>query len=108
MLAVAVRLTLKLSFAEAHSTLGLFLPSPPSPEVIEQSVLGLGRHTSAWFESAPAPFGDGDALVIQIDNKGAPMATDSELAPSVPTCVRQFIPPRITVEGEMVGWHAQG
>ncbi len=80
LLAVAVRLTLKLSFAEAHSTLGLFVPSPPSIEVIEQSVLGLGRHTAAWFETAPAPFGDGDALVIQIDSKGAPMASDSELA----------------------------
>ena len=80
LLAVAARLALKLSFAEARSTLGLFVPSPPSTEVIEQTVLGLGRHTAAWFESAPAPSGDGDALVIQIDGKGAPTATDSELA----------------------------
>jgi hypothetical protein len=80
LLTVAARLALKLSFAEARSTLGLFVPSPPSTEVIEQTVLGLGRHTAAWFESAPAPAGDGDALVIQIDSKGAPTATDSELA----------------------------
>ena len=80
LLAVAARLALKLSFAEARSTLGLFVPSPPSTEVIEQTVLGLGRHTAAWFESAPAPSGDGDALVIQVDGKGAPTATDSELA----------------------------
>ena len=80
LLVVAARLALKLSFAEARSTLGLFVPSPPSTEVIEQTVLGLGRHTSAWFESAPAPKGDGDTLVIQVDSKGAPTATDSELA----------------------------
>jgi hypothetical protein len=80
LLVVAARLALKLSFAEARSTLGLFVPSPPSTEVIEQTVLGLGRHTAAWFESAPAPSDDGDALVIQIDSKGAPTATDSELA----------------------------
>jgi len=80
LLVVAGRLALKLSFAEARSTLGLFVPSPPSTEVIEQTVLGLGRHTAAWFESAPAPSDDGDALVIQIDSKGAPTATDSELS----------------------------
>ena len=80
LLVVAARLALKLSFAEARSTLGLFVPNPPSTEVIEQTVLGLGRHTAAWFESAPAPSGDGDALVIQIDSKGVPTVTDSELA----------------------------
>ncbi len=69
LLVVAARLALKLSFAEALSTLGLFVPSPRSTEVIEQTVLSLGQHTAAWFESAPAPSGDGDALVIQIDSK---------------------------------------
>lgn len=79
LLVVAARLALKLSFAEARSTLGLFVPSPPSTEVIERTVLGLGRYTAAYFESAPAPAGDGDVLVIQIDSKGAPTATESEL-----------------------------
>lgn len=78
-LVMAARLALKLSFAEARSTLSLFVPSPPSTEVIEQTVLGLGRHTAAYFEAAPAPAGDGDALVIEIDSKGAPTATESEL-----------------------------
>ena len=80
LLAVAARLALKLSFAEARTTLGLFVPNPPSTEVIEQTVLGLGRHTSAWFETAPAPEDDGEVLVGQIDSKGAPTATDSELS----------------------------
>ena len=42
-------------------------------------VLGLGRHTGDWFEAAPAPEGDGEVLVIQIDSKATPTATEEEL-----------------------------
>ena len=56
------------------------MPDAPSTEVIEQAVLGLGRHTADWFEQVPAPDGDGEVLVIMIDSKGAPTATDSELS----------------------------
>jgi len=44
------------------------------------TVLGFGRHTADWFESAPAPENDGEVLVIQIDSKASPTATDKELA----------------------------
>jgi len=66
LMVVAARLALKLSFAEARTTLGMFVPCAPSTEVIEKTVLGLGRHTAAWFESAPAPEEEGEVLVIQI------------------------------------------
>jgi len=79
-LALATRLATKLSFAEAKSTLGEFVPSAPSTEVIEQAVLGLGRYTADFIEQTPAPQDDGEVLVIMIDSKGAPTATDSELA----------------------------
>jgi hypothetical protein len=79
-LAMAARLATKLSFAEARTTLASFVPDTPSTEVIEQTVLGLGRHTAAWFEQAPAPKGDGEVLVIMFDGKGAPTATESELS----------------------------
>lgn len=79
-LTLATRLATKLSFAEARATLALFVPDAPSTEVIEQAVLGLGRHTADWFEQVPAPEGDGDVLVIMIDSKGAPTATESELS----------------------------
>jgi hypothetical protein len=36
----------------------------------DRTVLGYGRHTQQWFQSAPAPTDDGDVLVIQIDSKG--------------------------------------
>ena len=78
-LSLAARLATKLSFAQAHVTLCWFLTEAPSTEVIENTVLGLGRYTQEWFESAPAPKNDGDVLVIQIDGKAAPTATDSEL-----------------------------
>jgi hypothetical protein len=78
-LALAVRLATKMSFAEARSTLSWFVPSAPSTEVIEQAVLGLGRHSAEWFESRPADPGDGDVLVMMFDSKGAPTATEEEL-----------------------------
>lgn len=78
-LSLAARLATKASYAEARTTLGLFLPNAPSTEVIEQTVLGLGKFTGAWFDGLPAPEGDGDVLVVMIDGKGAPTATDLEL-----------------------------
>jgi len=80
LLTMAARLATKLSFAEARATLASFVPDAPSTEVIENTVLGLGRHTAAWFEHAPAPEGDGEVLVIMFDGKGAPTATESELS----------------------------
>lgn len=79
LLAIAVRLATKMSFAESRSVLGWFLPNAPSTEVIEQAVLGFGRHTCEWFEQAKAPENDGDVLIIMIDSKGAPTATEQEL-----------------------------
>jgi len=78
-LSLSVRLATKTSFAEARATVGLFLPNAPSTEVIEQSVLGLGKFTGKWVEDLPAPEGDGEVLVVMIDSKGAPTATEEEL-----------------------------
>jgi hypothetical protein len=61
----------------------MFMPNAPSTEVIEQSALGFGRHTADWFEQAQPPTHDGPdgaVAVAMIDGKGAPTATDSELA----------------------------
>lgn len=78
-LALAVRLATRTSFAESREQLGWFLPTAPSTEVIEQAVLGYGRHTQEWFRVVPAPEGDGEVLVIQVDSKGVPTATEEEL-----------------------------
>jgi hypothetical protein len=79
-LSQAARLACKMSFTEARMILASFVCQAPSTEVIEKAVLGLGQHTSAWYAAAPAPEDDGDVLVIQIDSKGAPTATKSELS----------------------------
>jgi hypothetical protein len=75
----ATRIATKVSYAQTTLILGLFLHWTPAQESIEGMVLGLGRHTAAWFESTPAPEGDGEVLVIQIDSKATPTATEEEL-----------------------------
>jgi len=76
---LATRMTTKMSYAQAVVVLSLFLRWSPAQESIEAMVLGLGRSTAAWFETAPAPEGDGEVLVIQIDGKATPTATEGEL-----------------------------
>lgn len=79
-LMAAARLATKMAFSEARSTLSAFVPNAPSTEVIEKTILGLSRHTADFIESAPAPEADGEVLIIMLDGKGAPTATERELA----------------------------
>lgn len=76
---LATRIATKMSYAQAVLTLTLFLQWSPAQGSIESMVMGLGRHTSEWFAAAPAPEGDGEVLVIQIDSKATPTATEEEL-----------------------------
>lgn len=78
-LSLAARLATMLSFARVHMTMTWFLGTSLSTEVIENTVLGLGRRTGEWFARVPAPENDGEVLVLMFDSKGAPTATDSEL-----------------------------
>ncbi len=75
----ATRIATKVSYAQTTLILSLFLGWTPAQETVEDMVLGLGQHTAAWFEIAPAPEGDGEVLVIQIDSKATPTATEEEL-----------------------------
>ena len=75
----AALIATKMSYAQATIVLSLFLQWSPAQKSIEEMVLGLGRHTSEWFESALAPEDEGEVLVIQFDSKGNPMATEAEL-----------------------------
>lgn len=78
-LSLAARLATFVSYDQVAGLLSTFLAWSPSKMSIEKAVLGLGRHTAAWFEKAPPPEGDGEVLVVQIDLKATPTATDSEL-----------------------------
>jgi hypothetical protein len=75
----AVELATKMSYAAAAAVMKSFIGWAPATKTIEEATLGLGRHTAAWFEHAPAPDEDGDVLIIQVDSKGTPTATDKEL-----------------------------
>ncbi len=75
----AVRLATKVSYAQCVTVLSTFLQWSPCQKTIEEMALGLGKHTGEWFESAPAPENDGEVLIIQIDSKATPTATESEL-----------------------------
>jgi len=75
----AALIATKMSYAQATIVLSLFLHWSPAQKSIEEMVLGLGRHTTEWFERAPAPEDEGEVLVIQFDSKGNPMATEAEL-----------------------------
>ncbi len=75
----AVQVATKMSYEAAAMMLRSFLGWSPSTTSIEEATLGLGRYTSRWFETAPVPTDDGEILVIQIDSKAVPTATEKEL-----------------------------
>ena len=79
LLSLVTQLATKVSYSVTSVLLARFLGWSPSTKAIEQTVLGLGRHTQAFFEQLDAPEGDGEVLVIQVDSKATPTATDSEL-----------------------------
>jgi hypothetical protein len=75
----AVRLATKMSYAQCVAVLSTFLQWSPCQKTVEEMVLGFGKHTSQWFESAQAPENDGEVLIVQIDSKATPTATEQEL-----------------------------
>ena len=79
LLAIAARLATRVSYSEAHEMLGWFVPQPPSTEVTQQTVLGLGKFVADWFENVPPPEDDGEVLVILIDGKCVPTVRAGEL-----------------------------
>jgi hypothetical protein len=78
-MSMAARLSTLLSYEQVTGLLLYFNSWSPSKTSVEKAVLGFGRFTQEWFESAPAPQGDGEVLVIQIDSKATPTATEEEL-----------------------------
>jgi len=76
---LGARVATQMSYGQAVCQLTLFMGWSPCQRTLEQFVLGLGRQSGDWFEAAPAPENDGEVLVVQIDSKGIPTATEGEL-----------------------------
>src|SRR3954447_13712962 len=74
------RLATRVSFQIASGLGEMFLGSAPPASAIEEWVLGLARPAYVYLSDGPLPEGDGDVLVIEIDGKAVPTATDQELA----------------------------
>lgn len=73
------RLATRVSFRVASELGGMFLGFAPSHSAIEEWVLGLARPAYVYLSEGPLPEADGDVLVIEIDGKAVPTATDQEL-----------------------------
>ena len=73
------RLATRLSFAASRMVCRSALGWSPSTEVIEEWVLGLGRQAQPFAQQQSAPPNDGEVLVIEVDGKCPPTATDEEL-----------------------------
>jgi hypothetical protein len=77
------RLATRMSFQAARLTCQAVLNWAPATETIEQVVLGMGREAAAFMRQQPAASpqqADGDVLVIEVDGKCPPTATEEELA----------------------------
>jgi hypothetical protein len=74
------RLATRMSFKAAQMVCKAVLNWAPATETIEQVVLGLGRAAAPFMRHLPAPSQDGTVLVIEVDGKCPPTATEAELA----------------------------
>jgi hypothetical protein len=78
-MSLAARIATVVSFDITAGLLTTFLRWSPSKTTLEKAVQGFGHYTREWFESAPPPQDDGEVLIVQIDSKAAPTATEEEL-----------------------------
>lgn len=74
------RLATRMSFKATQLVCKAVLNWAPATETIEQVVLGMGREAAPFMHQLAAPVKDGDVLVIEVDGKCPPTATEEELA----------------------------
>ncbi len=76
------RLATRMSFKAAKMVCQAVLNWAPATETIEQVVLGMGREAAPFMKQlkAPKPEDEGEVLVIEVDGKCPPTATEEELA----------------------------
>jgi hypothetical protein len=73
------RLCTRLSYQGAKLVCQYAVGWSPSKESMQHLVLGLGRHAAEYMAVAPPPEKEGEVLVIEVDGKCTPTATEAEL-----------------------------
>lgn len=73
------RLATRMSFSASVLLFRYFCGWAPSSDTIQQLVLGMGKDSVGYMDQAQAPSDDGDILVIEVDGKATPTATEAEL-----------------------------
>lgn len=76
---LATRLATRVSYEAVHELMTDFIGWSPSPAAVEQLTLGLGSQAAAFLQTQALLPDDGEVLVIEIDGKAAPFATQQEL-----------------------------
>lgn len=79
MVQFVTRLATRMSYGASRQICRAALRWSPSTEAIEHLVLGLGRQAAPFMKQQAAPRDDGEVLVIEVDGKCPPTATESEL-----------------------------
>jgi len=76
---MVTRSATRVSYSAARGIVKAMLGWAPSTEAIESLALGLGSRAPAFMETFGPLEKDGEVLVIEVDGKAAPMATEAEL-----------------------------
>lgn len=72
------RLCAQMAFLPARETFRYFHEWTPSTRAVLRMVDSVGEQARPFLEQLPAPKGDGDVLVIEVDGGGAPMIRPRE------------------------------
>lgn len=78
-MSLVTRLATRVSFSASVLLFRCFYGWAPSSEAIQLLSLGMGKDSVAYMEHAQAPIDDGDILIIEVDGKATPTATEAEL-----------------------------
>jgi len=76
---IATRLSTRVSYAVAQGLMKTMLGWAPSTEAIESLAIGLGSRAAAFVETQGPFEDDGEVLVIEVDGKAIPTATEAEM-----------------------------
>jgi hypothetical protein len=76
---LATKLATRVSFGVSVTLFKCFYGWSPSSEAIEALVLGMGRDSSAYMEQVQPRPDEGEILVLEVDGKATPTATEEEL-----------------------------